>query len=192
MKSFNYFFGVIFLLMTVAGCSKFEGTSDYQKVKDGLPEEYVCFYTVGDEYGGNNTEAISCDPSQVKDFLVSFQKGMSRKSFLCTIRRGKVKRMVRQFPEGHMRAYINPNVSKWFFYEDGTVRIEYYNRIEHETSEYSYDYSITAEGILTIGNRKMKLIKFTDERLVVDDMSSEVVECNPLKLEAWMRYAFEK
>ena len=77
------------------------------------------------------------------------------------------------------------------FYEDGTVRIEYYNRILHETSEYSYDYSITAEGILTIGNRKMKLIKFTDERLVVDDMSSEV-EYNPHKLEAWMRYAFEK
>ena len=183
-------FALVCGIMTA--CTEIKGTSDYQLIPGDKDGKCVLFYDNPEEYGGNRTEVISCNPQELSDLLLSTGDGWQYQSYPCTIKRGKVKKMDYGYLDWIGTTIIDgmpPQSKKYTFYAGGKAEREWV--VLGSVPEVAiYDYSIADDGI-TVGQDEWKLISFSDSIIVFDDQDESKVY-NPLNLKVWTRIILKK
>lgn len=184
-------FALVCSIMTA--CAEINGTKDYQIVPFDKDGTCVLFYDNPEENGGDKTEIISCDPAVLSELLISAEGGWQYKSYPCTIKKGKVKRMDYGYlfsSELEIGGGEFPHTVTYSFYSDGLAEREYRGLGQIIPEVTSYYYSVNTDGI-TVAQDEWKLIEYSDSRIIFDNLDESKVY-NPLNLKVWTRIILKR
>lgn len=189
---------IMLVSLQSCGLEEMYGTNDYIKSPTHYGYLYVLFYDMEEELGGNHTEAVPCNPQELKNSLQG-DSGWQVSIYNCALRGGVVKLLKTERIYNSLDELPEPNhahgissvllfdsdehasyINEWYYINPKNVR----------TDTLSFNYDVFEDGAVSFAGLNGKLIKYDKSTIIID--AKEEKDYYGLPLKVWRRFVLNK